>query len=444
MSFFALFVVLCTLSLVNPLIGVVNYLMIYQVNPTTSWWGKPMAELGIRFSMTAALFLVIGMVINWGRLPKVRPLIGVWQALLILLVAIAILSRLIGLEVADPRPGVILEKFIKLSIFVLCLTHLVSDRKSFNVLLWTFVCGSLVLGYDAFTAPQWQFIRGRLDSVGGPDFRASSGLAAHMAAMLPLIGVAVLTSKRWSWRIVALLAGAFTVNTIILCRTRSAFVALIVGAAIAGLLAPRRRRFRVYAAVLVASVASYALTDQYFWDRMATLRDDEYMAQDAAAILRKRIWATAFVMIADQPQGVGCGNFPRVISRYDYELNNREAHNTFIRCCAELGIHGALVFFLLILTSFFQLRECKRLARHSRDPPGTTLMVYGITLSIIVYLTAGVFTERFYVESLWWVLAMPTCYSRAIRREVAEAELELETELRAHAQPLEGWGLVPA
>jgi O-antigen ligase len=444
MTFFAGFVLMCALSLANPLFGIINYIMIYQVNPTTSWWGRPMTELGIRFSMTAAVFLFFGMAVNWGRLNRVRPLICLWQLLLILLVGIAALSRLTGVEVTDWPTEVMIEKFAKLAVFVLCLTHLVSDRQSFNVLLWTLVVGSLVLGYDAYTAPPDEFLRGRLSAVGGPDFRASSGLAAHMAAMLPLIGVALMATRNWKWRILALVAGAFSVNTIILCRTRSAFVALIVGAIAAVLLAPQARRFRIYMAILIAAISSNALTDQYFWMRMETLQDKEYLAKDEAATLRKRVWAAGMVMIADRPQGVGCGNFTRVIGRYDPEVKYRASHNTFLVCCAELGVHGALIFLLIILVTIGQLRECKRMAARSRDPPGTVLMVYGITLSMIIYFAAGLFTERFYVESFWWVMAMPTCLVRAVRREIAEDALVPElaaTPVTAYARE---WLPVPA
>jgi O-antigen ligase len=425
MAFFAVFVVMCALSLVHPLVGIVNYLIIYQMDPTVSWWGVPLATLGIRFSMTAALFLALGMLINWGRLPKVRPTICTWQALLILLVMIAMVSRIIGVEVEDWPTEVIIEKFIKLAIFVLCLTHLVTDRRSFNIVLWTLVCGALILGHDAYTAPPWQFVRGRLNDVGGPDFRASSGLAAHMAAMLPLIGVALLIAKTWKWRVVAILAGGFTVNTIVLCRTRSAFVALLVGAIAAILMAPRLRRPRVYAAILVAAIGSYSLTDQFFWDRMATLNAGEG-EEDAAAALRRQIWATALVIIEDQPLGIGCGNFPRVIGDYNNALKYRGSHNTYLLCCAELGLHGAFVFLTLIITSFVQLYEGRKWAAQSRDPPESMLVLYGIALSIIVFLVASFFTERFYAESFWWVLALPTCYTRAVRREVLEPELEWE------------------
>ena len=38
----------CVMSLVNPIWGAVTYMMVYQVDPAVTWWGKPLMELGIR------------------------------------------------------------------------------------------------------------------------------------------------------------------------------------------------------------------------------------------------------------------------------------------------------------------------------------------------------------------------------------------------------------
>jgi len=80
-------------------------------------------------------------------------------------------------------------------LFTLVLGRLAASRKNFHIVLWTLVAGSLYIGYDAYTAPARSFVLGRLERIGGPDFSTTSGAAAHLAAMLPLIGAAFLTSK---------------------------------------------------------------------------------------------------------------------------------------------------------------------------------------------------------------------------------------------------------
>ena len=52
-AYFIFFWVTCAASLINPIWGVVNYILVYQANPTVTWWGKPITDLGLRFSLIA-------------------------------------------------------------------------------------------------------------------------------------------------------------------------------------------------------------------------------------------------------------------------------------------------------------------------------------------------------------------------------------------------------
>ena len=90
------------------------------------------------------------------------------------------------------------------------LGRLAASRKNMRIVMWTLVGGSLYIGWDAFTAPEWCFVYGRLERVGGPDFSTTSGAAAHLSAMLPLVGAVFLSTRRWHWKLVAATAGAFT------------------------------------------------------------------------------------------------------------------------------------------------------------------------------------------------------------------------------------------
>ena len=144
------------------------------------------------------------------------------------LLLISALSMLIGVEYTGST-AFAFEKFWKMIVFVIFLTQLASTRRNFRLTLWALVVGSLYIGYDAFTAPPSTFAYGRLELVGGPDFFTTSGTAAHLSAMLPLIGTAFLISKSWTWRLCALISGALACNAIIMCRTRSAFVGMAMG-----------------------------------------------------------------------------------------------------------------------------------------------------------------------------------------------------------------------
>jgi len=242
-------------------------------------------------------------------------------------------------------------------------------------------------------------------------------LAAHMAAMLPLVAVTFMATRSWWLRAIALLSGAFTVNTVILCRTRSAFVGLACGAVAAICLAPRRKRVKVYAAMAMAGACSFLLTDAPFWERMGTLQNKETIQQDESAMGRIDIWKTAAEIIAENPWGIGIGNFQYVLGKANPQLGRRAAHNTYILCWAELGTQGFVLLLILILIPLIQARQCYRNADVADDPVWVRYMSYGIITSTVISLGTQMFTERLYTESFWWILALPGCLKRVVIHE---------------------------
>jgi O-antigen ligase len=435
-------------SLLVPVIGVANYMLIYQISPQHTWWHIHIAHLGIRYSLTAALCMMFGLLINMPRMRAVRPILSLWDLAMIGLVLTVVFSEITGLPASYMSAGLI-DKFVKMMIFIFCLTRITTDRRNFEVVLWVLVIGSLYIGYDAWTAPRGSFSHGRLEFVGGPDFRHSSGLSAHMSAMLPLIGVAVLACKSWKFRIVGLLAGALTVNTIILCRTRSAFVGLACGAVVAVLIAPKHRRLKTYGAIGLAALCANLLTDNAFWDRMATLNDRQTLLQEDSSRGRLEIWVAAGKLISEYPLGVGVGNFEPTMARHYPELGRRAAHNTFVLCWTELGLQGLTLFLFIVGASIIQAWQCLRRADQTHDPTWTRNMAYGLMLSLAISIGTQMFTERLYTEAYWWVLALPGCLKRVVILESATRRIPLEQGSSANVSswsennPLLAGGVAP-
>ena len=419
--YFAIFWGACVLALVNPIWGVVNYLMVYQMNPVDTWWGKPIAQLGVRYSLYAVAFTGLGMLLSHRRVPQVRPFLSIWELGLLVLLGAAAVNYNVDFGLGQPSKYAF-EKLWKMFVFVFILTRLATNRANLRVVIWALVAGSLYLGYDAYTSPEWAFQHGRLNTVGGPDFSTTSGFAAHLSAMLPIIGLAFLTVEKWRWKAVAALAGGLVVNAIVLCRTRSAFIGLTIGTLAAFLFAPRAKRYRIHALLIAGAAIAFTLTDTPFWNRMATMTSQGSLESDPAADLRMRVWRTSLSLIADHPYGVGLGNFPRAIGIYDYSLYKRSAHNTVLSCFVELGVHGGLVFLAMVAGSIFLALRCSRVAHLTDYPLETKLMAYATLVSCVTYFVTGLGTDRFLCESFWWVLALPLCLHRVV-----------VGELRAHA-----------
>lgn len=429
LAFFGLFWLTCLMALVNPIWGLINYIIVYQVNPNVKWWGIPLRNMGIRFSLLAFAFTALGLFLGNKRIPKFKPTISLWEIGIATLVLFGLTNMVLGL--GDDLRGwfgredeyswlvpLVFDKLWKMMLFVLILGRLAASRRNLTLVLWALAIGSLNIGVDALNAPRSAFRDGRLNDIGGIDFLSTSGAAGHLTAMLPLIGVLFLISRGWISRGFAAVCAAFTCNAIIMCRTRSAFIGMACGALAAMLLAPKARRFRIHLLLAIGAICAFALTDGYFWNRMATLTHPETLVQDRATLSRTAIWGISLQILADNPHGVGPGNFPQVIGWYsggNYSL--RSSHNTFLVCLVELGVQGGAVFLFLVVASFTFLHRSVKLADRTDRPLETRMLAYGMTVSLVTYLVLGMGTERFYTESFWWVLVLPLCLHRTTSTE---------------------------
>lgn len=415
--FFFTFWIGCAASLANPVWGLLTYILVYQVDPTDTWWGIPLTEFGMRFSLLAALSTMLGFLLGQRHLPKAKPSFTPWEWGVVLLFVFGAMNIVLGIGFG-PAAQSEFEKFWKVLLFTLILCRLASDRRNLTMILWVLVAGSLYLGYDAYSAPSWAFVLGRLENIGGPDFSTTSGAAAHLSAMLPLIGAMFLIAKRWPLKLFAVASGILTVNTIIMCRTRSAFIGILFGIMTAFLVAPRIKRYRIHACLILGCIGAYTLADDHFWLRMETLTDQQALDTDLATVSRKEIWIASMDIVADHPLGVGVGNFTRIIGDYDPRHYKRSSHNSLIVCFTELGIHGGILFLSLVGASFWYLRRVSKLAKWSADPHDTQMLAYGLLISGVTYFITALGTQRFYCESFWWVFALPVALYRAVRFEV--------------------------
>ncbi len=414
--YFLMFWTGCAAALLDPIWGVANYMIAYQVHPPMRWWGEPLVAIGMRFSWLAMVFILLGVLFTRRRAPAIRPAISLWELGICGLVFLGALNTLTGIGFTG-NAVYAFEKFWKMLVFVVVLGRLATTRENLKIVIWTIVLGSLYVGYDAYTASAWRFSLGRLDVFGGPDMSTSSGASAHFAAMLPIIGIAFLIAKKWRWKLLAAVAGGFTVNAIILCRTRSAFIGLVIGTLVALVMAPRARRYRIHLCIAIGVLVMSGLTDTHYRNRMATLTSPNTLEDDPSVVGRSKIWKASLQVIRDYPTGVGLGNFSRIIGHYNVHYWGRSSHSTIITCFVELGILGGILFLLIMAESVRLLLRSARKAHLSDDPLETKLICYGLLVSLVTYVVAGLGTERILCESHWWVLVFPLCLYRVVTGE---------------------------
>lgn len=414
--FLMAFVFACGGALFVPLIGVIGYVLDYHLSPATQWWGQAISHWGLRFSLILGVATGVGTILAHGKLRYGPKLISRHEWVILLFLGwVWILSLLHPVDVSLFE-GVDIPalKLTKIVIFAMILTHVVTSAKSLDWLLWAIVVGAVFLGYQAYTAPRWMFTRGQLESIGGPDFRQSNGLAAYLAACLPIVGIQFLRSG-WKGKMICAVAGVLAVNTIVLTRSRGALVGLAGGAIVALVTAPKRSRKAILAGLIVVAIGAWSLTDPGFWRRAETITAEEGQ-RDFAAQSRIDIWVASLDMLKEHPEGIGAGNFQARIGDFTEEHPERDAHNTFVLCWSELGIPGLVLFALLIVNAFRTLIHArKRSSMMLEDSAAKLYLVsYGLLVGLTVFLGCGLTTSRLYTEGIWWFLVMPLCLSRAL------------------------------
>lgn len=400
-------------TLLWPMVGVICYLVLYHVYPQTTWWGKAIEHLGIRYAFICGSCLLIGTFLNLPRQPFGRRFVHPLEWCVLLFFLAMLISTATGTK-WDYRSEVFLDKMAKVVLFTFVFSHVVvtADRLWHITLLLMLM--SLYLGHEADNAPPGAFERNRLNGIGGPDFRESAGLAIHLVALLPFIAI-VFRQKMLILKLMAFLATGYSINAILLCRARSAFLAGMITGVIAIWLIPRRYRTGMIVLLICGAVGGVILSDSWFWDRMMTIFTSAE-SRDESASTRITIWSAAWEMIKANPQGVGIGHFEVEIGKYAGPgVQHRDAHNTFVLCAAEVGFPGLLAFVATLATAWGTLGHLNRRVRREMGSHDLfELLIFANRLALLVYVISGMFVSRLYTEGFWVLAMLPVCLSRAV------------------------------
>jgi len=417
--FFLLILILGSLAsiLYHPLIGVLTYILTYNISPAHRWWGAPLWTLGIQYGKVVVASIALGMLLHRNKL-KYKKFFHKQEIFLILFVIIIWFSHFWGLPEGSltDRNAI---KMTKVLIFLLMFSHIVTDLKRYEAVIWTMILVGLYQGYAAYNAPSWAFRHGRLNiGVGGPDFMEGNFLGAHFAMLLPFIGVMFLKGT-WKSKFICLLAAVLIINGIILTRSRGVFLGCAMGflTALAFTIKYMKgKRLKIITLAIVGVIGALTLTDPGFWQRMATLKKENLEQLDLSAKGRIWAWQVAFKMVKKYSLGIGEGNFKQYTGMFDERTAGKDTHNTYLRCLAELGIPGFLVLLAIIFNSFLILRKIWKIAVCSQLLK-FQWHIFALTIALIIFLTCGFFITETYIEEFYWLLMFPTVLSRCVENQ---------------------------
>jgi putative inorganic carbon (hco3(-)) transporter len=262
-------------------------------------------------------------------------------------------------------------------------------------------------------------------SVGiGGRFSDNNPFALALVSVMFLL-VAAAQNARWLWLKPAFLGMIpLTLVTIVMTYSRGAFLAIVASVPLFALL--QRKRLLGMSLVLTAALLTAMLTPARYWTRVNTISEYE---DERSAAGRVHFWRVAMVMAADNPMGVGLGNFERNYDRYDFSFGEygpmRAVHSTHFQALAETGYVGFAVFEGLLAYSLVALWRMRRKALRAVLPADEQQAVLTLSNALIAataaFMVGGSFLGLVLSDLLWLSFGAVAALDRYVARAAVPA-----------------------
>lgn len=263
-------------------------------------------------------------------------------------------------------------------------------------------------------------------------------------------GVLVVERQRWI-RMLAKIGMVLLPLLIVLTGSRGGFIALIAFVLIA---------FRKYAAQLtklaaIAVVGAIILVTvpNGIWNRLGTIRDVDQAKptsqteDESSTAQRLEIWKVASTIALENPvTGVGLGAYP--MAHYAYAqrpefdpiaFGRRDAHSTYLKFAAEMGVVGLAIFLGLIISTFKDAERARRAAL--RTHPQFATQLFYMEAGLAAYLVAAIWASWGTLVFTYLHIALIQVASRLLKDDVAAQPLPAAR--RAHRAPLPSHFVTP-
>ena len=152
-------------------------------------------------------------------------------------------------------------------------------------------------------------------------------------------------------------------------------------------------------------------------------------SSDGATLSRLTEMGAAGLVFLDHPViGVGPGTFPNYYQQYSElvglrTLNeDRQAHNLYLSIAAETGIAGLVCFLMVLYVTLVSLARVRK--RWLTDDPEIANMATAYMLSIVTYLTTGLFLHFAFIRYFWMFIALAGAVLYIAEQRAHHAALE--------------------
>ncbi len=316
-------------------------------------------------------------------------------------------------------------KIVAVALFT---TAIVNTKERLRVLLWII---ALSLGfYGMKSGLQGVLQGGSLHIIRGPGgmLADNNDFSLALSMAVPMLFHLGWSERRPEIRKVFWFALPLTVLTVGFTRSRGGF--LSVSAAIGMLVwRSKNRLLGGLLAAMLAVVAMLAAPDEYK-ERLLTMLEP---SKEGSASSRLRAWGIATRMALDNPVfGVGMYKFRQHYPQYDPQFQQGQdvivAHSSYFQIWAECGTIALLLYFGLILASFW---TCWRIRAEAKRRYHTSWIInYAVMFeaSLAAFVVGSAFLNRAHFDLFYHWVAIVIVFGVIARREM---DADDENPLRA-------------
>jgi O-antigen ligase len=394
--------VVLTMILVQPFIGILNYLVLIYLRPQDFLaivQGLPLVF--IMGGVTLA-FVLINAVFSRERL------VSAPQNFLIMWLFVAALISHLGNAYIGGAIGSGKEFLNLLFVYFLCL-NLVTTENRLRIVMWLLCFLTLYLAvtgiYQGLTGVGiggQTMVKGRIRGIG--IFADPNDLCLTFLMVIPFLMYRVLSRKNILVMTIAAIVLGVLVTALYMTNSRGGMLSFM--AASAAMFVKRFGRKVGIAVAVIAIVGLFALGPS---------RLSDMDAKGESAYGRVAAWSAGLDMFKSSPLfGVGMDTFA------DYHV--LVAHNSFVHAAAELGIFGLVPWVLMI---FVSMRNLYYVSNHGGSRNGDIAeLSQTLFFGFLGFMVALVFLSRCYYPLLYIMVGLSAAAVQIfVKRDEGEYQL---------------------
>jgi probable O-glycosylation ligase (exosortase A-associated) len=383
-------------SLFNPFVGLLIYICFAIIKPEAMWfWSVPEGN----YSRVVAIALLLG----W-----VKEGFGKWDfgkgGIVILSMVAFVLWAALSAVVA-PHPEVTwpyVEILFKIGLPFLVGVTTIDSMKKLRLTAWVIVLSQGYIAYELNMTYLGGYNRMAEEGYGSLD---NNGEAVAMNACIGMAIFLAMNEERWWMKALGFGMAGCMIHAVLLSFSRGGMLGLIVTGVVAFLLI--RRRFVHYAFLAGIVACCFYFTGNEVRERFQTIfaSGEE---RDVSAAGRLQLSAACIDLMKQNPfVGVGPDNFPLRAPEYGFD-EGKQAHTTWLRIGAEMGLVGLLFYAMFHGLCSFRLW---RLLRQPTDLPDPWLghLAQAVIASFVGFAVSAQFVSVEKVEAPYYTTLVGVC-----------------------------------